>query len=108
MRLAVALDLLHDCSDLTGLALDLGFSSYSHFRFKQAYGLTPLALSTLLVSSSKSVARKIAKDCGRAGDLLPVFSAQNVTRRFRRSKSWATNRPYSPNAASTPPRGASG
>jgi AraC family transcriptional regulator len=45
LRLARALDLLHDCSDLTGLALDLGFSSYSHFStaFKRAYGLTPLA-----------------------------------------------------------------
>ena len=38
LRLARALDLLDDCSDLTGLALDLGFSSYSHFStaFKQA------------------------------------------------------------------------
>jgi AraC-like DNA-binding protein len=45
LRLARALDLLHDCSDLTDLALDLGFSSYSHFStaFKQAYGLSPLA-----------------------------------------------------------------
>jgi len=45
LRLARALDLLNDCADLTGLALDLGFSSYSHFSttFKQAYGLTPLA-----------------------------------------------------------------
>jgi AraC family transcriptional regulator len=45
LRLARALDLLDDCSDLTGLGLDLGFSSYSHFStaFKQAYGLTPLA-----------------------------------------------------------------
>lgn len=45
LRLARALDLLHDCSDLTGLAFDLGFSSYSHFStaFKQAYGLTPSA-----------------------------------------------------------------
>lgn len=45
LRLARALDLLDDCPDLTGLALDLGFSSYSHFStaFKQAYGLTPLA-----------------------------------------------------------------
>ena len=45
LRLARALDLLDDCSDLTSLALDLGFSSYSHFStaFKQAYGLTPLA-----------------------------------------------------------------
>jgi AraC family transcriptional regulator len=45
LRLARALDSLDNCSDLTGLALDLGFSSYSHFStaFKQAYGLTPLA-----------------------------------------------------------------
>jgi AraC family transcriptional regulator len=45
LRLARSLDLLRDCSDLTGLALDLGFSSYSHFStaFKQAYGPTPLA-----------------------------------------------------------------
>jgi AraC family transcriptional regulator len=44
LRLARALDLLGDCSDLTSLALDLGFSSYTHFStaFKQAYGQTPL------------------------------------------------------------------
>jgi AraC-like DNA-binding protein len=42
-RLARALDLLGDESDLTGVALDLGFSSYSHFSsaFKKAYGQTP-------------------------------------------------------------------
>ena len=43
LRLARALDLLGDSRDLTGLALDLGFSSYSHFSaaFKRAYGQTP-------------------------------------------------------------------
>lgn len=44
LRLTRALDLLGHQSDLTGLALDLGFSSYSHFSaaFKQAYdGQTP-------------------------------------------------------------------
>lgn len=43
-RLARALDLLGDRTDLTGLALDLGFSSYSHFStaFKRAYYQTPL------------------------------------------------------------------
>jgi AraC family transcriptional regulator len=43
LRLARALDLLGDDCDLTGVALDLGFSSYSHFSwaFKKAYGLTP-------------------------------------------------------------------
>jgi AraC family transcriptional regulator len=45
LRLARALDLLDNCTDLTSLAFELGFSSYSHFStaFKQAYGLTPLA-----------------------------------------------------------------
>jgi AraC family transcriptional regulator len=44
LRLARALDLLGDNFDLTDLALDLGFSSYSHFSnaFKQAHGQTPL------------------------------------------------------------------
>ena len=44
LRLARALDLLGEYLDLTALALDLGFSSYSHFSstFKQAYAQTPL------------------------------------------------------------------
>jgi AraC family transcriptional regulator len=44
LRLARALDQLGDHTDLTDLALDLGFSSYSHFStaFKRAYGKTPL------------------------------------------------------------------
>jgi AraC-like DNA-binding protein len=44
LRLARALDLLGDCEDLTMLALDLGFSSHSHFSaaFRKAYGKTPL------------------------------------------------------------------
>jgi AraC-like DNA-binding protein len=43
MRLARALDLLDRCDDLTGLALELGFSSHSHFSavFRQTYGRSP-------------------------------------------------------------------
>jgi hypothetical protein len=43
MRLALALNLLADCNDLTTLAIDLGFASHSHFSasFKRTYGLTP-------------------------------------------------------------------
>lgn len=43
LRLARALDLVARYSDLTALALDLGFTSQSHFgaAFKQAYGVTP-------------------------------------------------------------------
>ena len=43
LRMARALDLLGDYDDLTMLALDLGFSSHSHFSaaFRQHYGCTP-------------------------------------------------------------------
>jgi AraC family transcriptional regulator len=45
LRLARALALLGDRDDLTSLALELGFSSHSHFSaaFRQAYGQTPSA-----------------------------------------------------------------
>jgi len=45
LRLARALDRLAQCEDMSALALDLGFSSHSHFSaaFKQAYGRTPTA-----------------------------------------------------------------
>jgi AraC-like DNA-binding protein len=44
LRLARALDLLADYDDLTQLALDLGFSSHSHFTaaFRKLYGQTPV------------------------------------------------------------------
>ncbi len=44
LRLARALDRLGDCDDLTGLALDLGFSSHSHFTaaFRKLYGCAPV------------------------------------------------------------------
>lgn len=43
LRLARALDRLADCEDLTALALDLGFSSHSHFTaaFRGLYGHPP-------------------------------------------------------------------
>jgi AraC-like DNA-binding protein len=43
LRLARALDLLGRCEDLSSLAMDLGFSSHSHFTaaFRQTYGRTP-------------------------------------------------------------------
>ena len=43
LRLARALDLLGEYDDLTALALDVGFSSHSHFStaFRQAYGRSP-------------------------------------------------------------------
>ncbi len=43
LRLAEALRRLIGCEDITALALDLGFSSHSHFTsaFRSAFGLTP-------------------------------------------------------------------
>ena len=45
LRLARALDLVAKCEDMSALALDLGFSSHSHFAaaFKQTYGRSPTA-----------------------------------------------------------------
>jgi len=49
-RLARALDVLHEYDDLSALALDLGFSTHSHFTaaFRQAYGRTPAELQRAL------------------------------------------------------------
>ncbi|PHY22610.1 AraC family transcriptional regulator [Caulobacter sp. BP25] len=49
LRLARALDLLDQYEHLTPLALDLGFSSHSHFSaaFKQAYGRSPTEMQRL-------------------------------------------------------------
>lgn len=48
LRLARALDLLGSYDDLSTLAVDLGFSSHSHFSaaFRQAYGRTPAQFQT--------------------------------------------------------------
>jgi AraC-like DNA-binding protein len=49
-RLARALDLLHEYDDLSALALDLGFSTHSHFTaaFRQLYGRTPAQMQRAL------------------------------------------------------------
>lgn len=45
LRLARALDLIATCGDVSALALELGFSSHSHFTaaFRQAFGRSPSA-----------------------------------------------------------------
>jgi len=50
LRLARALDLLAQCEDLASLALDLGFSSHSHFAaaFRQTYSRSPSAFKQSL------------------------------------------------------------
>ena len=54
LRLARALDLIAHCEDVSALALDLGFSSHSHFSaaFKQAYGRTPSAFRQAALSKA--------------------------------------------------------
>lgn len=55
LRLARALDLVADCEDVAALALDLGFSSHSHFSaaFRQAYGRTPSEFREALSSRTQ-------------------------------------------------------
>lgn len=62
LRLARALDLLNQYEHLTPLALDLGFSSHSHFSaaFKQAYGRSPTEMQRLTrprISGASAVLR---------------------------------------------------
>lgn len=60
-RLAISLDLLLDTDrDLTTIALDLGFSSHSHFTasFRQAVGMSP---SRLRDAASSRVAAQVRK-----------------------------------------------
>lgn len=54
LRLARALDLVARYDDMSALALDLGFSSHSHFAaaFKQAYGRSPTAFRKSALSKS--------------------------------------------------------
>jgi AraC-like DNA-binding protein len=53
LGLARALAELPHADDLTALALDLGFSSHSHFSavFRRTFGLTPSRFSAVAVES---------------------------------------------------------
>jgi AraC family transcriptional regulator len=53
LRLARALDLIPQFDDLSALAVDLGFSSHSHFSaaFRQAYGRSPSAFKQVAKAS---------------------------------------------------------
>jgi AraC-like DNA-binding protein len=59
-----ALDRIADgCTDLTGLALDLGFSSHSHFTatFRKHLGITPEAVrSVTRAGDFASLRRRLA------------------------------------------------
>ncbi len=59
LRLRQALEVLPGCSDLTALALDLGYASHSHFGagFRRAFGLTPSEARARLSSGWDPTAR---------------------------------------------------
>jgi AraC-like DNA-binding protein len=50
LRLSRALLELPHCNDITGLALDLGFYSHSHFSnsFRKAFGMTPSSYRAMI------------------------------------------------------------
>lgn len=64
LRLNRALVNLPSCENLTRLALDLGFSSHSHFStaFKSLFGVSPSAFKAGLGKSRRAV--RVARTCG--------------------------------------------
>lgn len=61
-RLALTLDaVLEDGEDITGIALDAGFASHSHFtaRFRRFFGCTPTALRRMRAAKSTAEIRNI-------------------------------------------------
>ncbi len=63
LRLRAALDRLGDVHDLTGLALQLGFSSHSHFTtaFRLEFGASPAAIRRELTAPRRREMSKILK-----------------------------------------------
>lgn len=62
LRLARALADLPDADDLTALALEIGFSSHSHFSavFRRVFGATPSQCRALMRDHARSAARSAA------------------------------------------------
>jgi AraC-like DNA-binding protein len=52
--------ILDGCGDLTALALDLGFSSHSHFTdaFRRRFGMAPSSLRTRTTHAQRASLRK--------------------------------------------------
>jgi len=63
LKLTRSLLLLRECDDITGLALDLGFSSHSHFtaEFRRAFGLPPSRYRAAIVSNQPHVREFVSK-----------------------------------------------
>ncbi len=73
LRLNAALDRLPRCDDITLLALDLGFSSHSHFstEFGRRFGITPSDHRGTMRG-----ARAVAAKCSRRIDAVPLCTAR--------------------------------
>jgi len=65
LRLSRALLELPHCDDITGLALDLGFSSHSHFSsaFRKAFGMTPADYRQGIGSRALNLIRRANEAC---------------------------------------------
>jgi len=63
LKLTRSLLLLRECDDITGLALDLGFSSHSHFtaEFRRAFGLPPSRYRAAIVSPQPQIRDFVSK-----------------------------------------------
>lgn len=68
LRLVRALHELRDCDDITSLALDLGFSSHSHFgaMFRRMFGVSPSAYRRSLRARRPHVPDRILRHGSRA------------------------------------------
>jgi len=69
LRLSRALVELHHCDNITALALDLGFSTHSHFTavFHRTFGLTPSEYRSSIGSRDSAMKRLLA----RVGEASP-------------------------------------
>lgn len=67
MRMALALDRLGEgATDLSRLAVDLGFNTHSHFTaaFRHCFGMTPSGARTLLESTRRTAPRAVPRSLG--------------------------------------------
>ena len=89
LRLRAALAAVLDSRrDLSTLALDLGYSTHSHFTaaFRACYGLTPSAARREYVPSKATVhVFPPSADCSQNWRTLPSASGDHVTRSWSRS-----------------------
>lgn len=75
LRLAAALAELPGCEDITGLALDLGFSSHSHFSaaFRSKFGISPSSFREELTGSDRQAPSLTDDKPTELAKPLPVF-----------------------------------